>query len=262
VPQPSNVRAAELLAEARFQKLRLNQLPEEVRPSTPEEAYQVRELVVGKLLSHYGGKLIGYKIACTNASAQQYLHLDSPFYGSLLSATTFDSPAHLKASEFMMRVIEAEFAFRVGKDLPAAECSREQIADAMVGVVPGIEIVDSRYMSWTTVGAAALIADNACHGAWVKGPLVRNWRNIDLAAQQVQLMVNGKMVGTGTGAAVLGHPLNAVEWLVKKLASRGEGLKAGEYITTGVTTDTYLAEVGDRVRADFGPVGAVDLVFE
>jgi 2-keto-4-pentenoate hydratase len=112
------------------------------------------------------------------------------------------------------------------------------------------------------MGAAALIADNACHGAWVKGALLTNWRTIELASQRVQLLVNGNVASTGSGAAVLGHPLNALEWLVSKLASRGIGLKAGEYITTGVTTDTYLASAGDHVRADFGVVGAVELAFQ
>ncbi len=61
---------------------------------------------------------------------------------------------------------------------------------------------------------------------------------------------------------MLGHPLNALEWLVGKLGSHRLGLYAGDYITTGVTTDTYMAEAGDTVRAEFGPVGAVELVFE
>jgi 2-keto-4-pentenoate hydratase len=112
------------------------------------------------------------------------------------------------------------------------------------------------------MGAAALIADNACHGAWVKGALMKNWRDIDLAAQPVRLMVNGKTAGTGSGAAVLGHPLNAVEWLVNKLASHGLGLKAGQFVTTGVTTETYMAEAGDRVQADFGSIGSVELTLD
>ncbi len=260
--QQSNAAAAKLLAAARFEKTRLTELPAEVRPADTEEAYRIRELVVEEWLARMGGELIGYKIACTNASAQAYLNLNSPFYGNLLSAITYESPAHIKADDFYMRVIESEFAFRMGQDLPPGPHTREEIEAAIESVLPGLELVDSRYTSWTTMGAAALIADNACHGAWIKGPAVKNWRRIDLAAQQVQLMVNGKRVGIGSGAAVLGHPLNAVEWLVKKLASHGKGLKAGQFITTGVTTDTYMAEKGDRVRADFGPVGAVDIVFE
>lgn len=254
--------AARLLADARFRRSRLTEIPQQARPSSFEEAYGVRELVVEHWLAHYGGGVLGYKIACTNPSAQQYLNVDSPFYGNLLSELSFDSPARLQSADFFMRVIEAEFAFRIGRDLSPAPHTRNQIVDAVDGVLPGIEIVDSRYTSWTTMGASALIADNACHGAWVKGALIGNWRDINLASQPVQLMVNGNVTATGSGAAVLGHPLNALEWLVNKLASRGIGLKAGEYITTGVTTDTYMAGAGDRIQADFGPVGSVELTFE
>lgn len=131
---------------------------------------------------------------------------------------------------------------------------------AVEGVLPGIEVVDSRYDSWTTVGTPSLIADNACHAAWVPGPLVKNWREVDLAAQQVRLLINGDLKGEGSGAAVLGHPLNALTWLANELNTRGVGLQAGDYVTTGVTTDIYLAEAGDRVLADFGALGQVELM--
>jgi 2-keto-4-pentenoate hydratase len=253
---------AQLLAEVLIHRSRLTQLPADSHPKSIEEAYRVRECVVERWLAHYGGVVTGYKIACTNPSAQRYLNLDAPFYGNLYSALTYDSPARLNAGDFFMRVMEAEFAFLMARDLEPGPHTRDEIVDAVEGVLPGIEIVDSRYTSWTTAGAAALIADNACHGAWVKGELVRNWRGIDLATQPVQLLVNRKVVSTGSGAAVLGHPLNALEWLVNRLGSHGAGLKAGEYITTGVTTDTYMASAGDHVCADFGAVGAVELTFE
>jgi 2-keto-4-pentenoate hydratase len=51
-------------------------------------------------------------------------------------------------------------------------------------------------------------------------------------------------------------------WLATALSKADAGLKAGDYITTGVTTDVYLAERGDHVRADFGPVGSVEVTFE
>ena len=72
---------------------------------------------------------------------------------------------------------------------------------------------------------------------------------------------NGSVIRRGSGSAVLGHPLNALQWLVNALASHGLGLKAGQYVTTGVTSEIYLAEPGDRITADFGPVGTAELVF-
>jgi 2-keto-4-pentenoate hydratase len=75
--------AAQLLSDALIRRSRLTELPEASRPKTAEEAYAVRELVVERWLAHYGGKVSGYKIACTNRSAQRYLNLDGPFYGNL-----------------------------------------------------------------------------------------------------------------------------------------------------------------------------------
>ncbi len=254
---------SQVLLNAYVQRARLTELPPAARPATPQEAYQCQAHFVERLIEHKGGRAIGYKIACTNAIAQRFLNMPEPFYGRLLAASTFDSPARLAAGDFFMRVIESEFAFQFARDLPPAarplDC--EQIADALAGVLPGIEIVNSRFTSWTTVGAPSLIADNACHGAWVKGSLVTNWRHLDLAAQAVELSVNGSVVQRGSGSAVLGHPLNALEWLVHRLHAQGIGFKAGDYVTTGVTTDIYDAQAGDHLIADFGPVGAVELHF-
>ena len=257
------IKSAELLAQARITHKRLPELPAAIRPKTPGDAYVVQDGLVDLLLAHYGGSVIGYKIACTNVTAQRQLHVDGPFAGRLLSAFFFEHPARIDASQFFMRVVEAEFAFEMAHDLPptAAPRSREEIAAAVKGVIPGIEIVDSRFDDWTTIGAPSLIADNACNAAWVKGPLLTDWQAIDLATQAVRVTVNGNLLREGTGSNVLGHPLHALEWLVNSLSARGLGLKAGQFITTGVTTEVYMAERGDRIRADFGPVGSVDLTF-
>jgi 2-keto-4-pentenoate hydratase len=258
--QPSG---ADLLAQARINHRRLPELPDPIRPKNPGEAYVVQDDLIDRLLAHYGGSVIGYKIACTNVTAQRQLNVDAPFAGRLLSAFFFESPARVEADPFFMRVVEAEFAFEMARDLPptAAPRSRQEIAAAVKGVLPGIEIVDSRFDDWTTIGAPSLIADNACNAAWVKGRLFNDWQAIDLAAQAVRVTVNGKFLREGSGSNVLGHPLHALEWLVHSLSDRGLGLKAGQYVTTGVTTEVYMAERGDRITADFGPVGSVDLDF-
>ena len=242
---------------------RMPELPADARPATPEEAYRVQFNLIHRLRAHFGGDEIGYKIACTNEIAQRALHVDHPFFGHLLAATTHPSGARLDPAQFFMRVMEAEFAFHMARDLPPTSTprTREEVADAIAGVLPGIEIVDSHFDSWTTVGTPSLIADNACHAAWVKGELIKEWRSIDLAAQPVQLIINGELKDTGSGAAVLGHPLNALHWLSNALNDRGLGLQEGQYITTGVTTDIYLAGPGDHVKADFGIVGEVEVSF-
>jgi 2-keto-4-pentenoate hydratase len=252
---------ARQLADARIVRKRIAALPDALK--SPDEAYACQDELIAHYLDHYGGTLIGYKIACTNVTAQQQLHVNGPFRGHLLSRFCYASPAHLDTDDFFMRVVEAEFGFRMARDLPPGSKlrTRDEIVDAIEGVIPCIEIVDSRFDEWTTIGASSLIADNACNAAWIRGPLLADWRDLDLAAQAVRVTVNGRLEREGAGHNVLGHPLNAMEWLVNSLASRGVGLEAGQYITTGVTTVVYMGERGDSITADFGPVGQASVSF-
>jgi 2-keto-4-pentenoate hydratase len=255
--------AANLLRDARILYRRLPELPESTRPQTIDGAYDCQNEVISAWLAHYGGAVSGYKVACTNPIAQRQLGVDGPFFGRLLSPFVMESPATMDSGKFFMRVVEAEFGFRMGADLPPVSepRTREEVANAVEGVLPAIEIVDSRFDDWTAMGAVSLIADNACNGAWVRGPLLPEWRHMDLARQAVRVFVNGEVSREGNGAAVLGHPLNALQWLVNKLNSRGIAVHAGDYMTTGVVSEVYFAEPGDHVVADFGPAGKVEVRF-
>jgi 2-keto-4-pentenoate hydratase len=207
-----------------------------------------------------GAGFAGYKIACTSEIPQRQLGISEPFYGRLLNATVYDSPARLDPDQFFMRVIEPEFGFLMARDLEPGGHSHAEIAQAIAGVVPAIEIVDSRYDNWEIVGAHSLIIDNACHGAWVKGALSAAFGN--LADHEVRLSVNGSQVTSGVGSAVLGHPLNALAWLANALPKYGLGLRKGDWVTTGVVTGLFYAKAGDQIVADFGSLGTVEIAFQ
>src|SRR5690242_12991053 len=115
-----------MLAAARIDHKRIRELPAPIRPSTPAEAYRVQDQLVERLLAHYGGSFIGYKIACTNVIAQRQLKVDAPFAGRLLSAFFHESPARVDAGQFFMRVVEAEFAFEMSRDLPPTSAPRSR----------------------------------------------------------------------------------------------------------------------------------------
>ncbi|MGE4245788.1 MAG: hydratase, partial [Parvibaculaceae bacterium] len=91
------------------------------------------------------------------------------------------------------------------------------------------------------------------------GAPVRDWRGLDLKAVPVQLRVNSRAERNGTGANVLGDPLEAFVWLVNARARDGEGLKAGHVHNTGTATSLYWSKPGDAFEADFGPLGIVRL---
>ena len=255
--------AGEYLFALRRDQRVVAELPPEAKPLTQDESYRVQERLVEKMLSAAGGKVIGYKAAATNEVAQKQLQVGGPFLGRLLSASTHRSPAAVPSGNFTVRIVEAEFGFEIGTDVPNRDepYTRETIAEFVAAVIPAIEIVDHRFENWTAVGAESLIADNAIHGAWVEGEPIADWRGADLSVQAVTVSVNGQVIQSGSGAAVLGHPLNVVAWIANQLPRLGLQLRRGDKLTTGTTCPVYPANPGDRIVADFGRFGRVEVHF-
>lgn len=256
---------ADFFVNLRLTGRTVDTIPDDLRLPDLTSAYRAQELVVEQLQARYGGTVVGYKIACTSPLAQRMLKVNAPVYGQLISSRVFTSPVRLKASDFNVCGIEAEFAFEMAQDVPTS--STPYTADtisAFVGAIcPSIEIVDHRLGGWDRFDPFSLIADNAVHGAWVAGPHTRDWRAIDLATHEVRVIVNGDPRHQGRGENALGHPLNALAWLANELPKQGKMLKQGESVTTGVCTDVvYLAKASDTVQADFGVLGQVQISFD
>lgn len=241
----------------------VSDLPLPLRPQTLADAYAIQHRVVAALVAQAGGRCTGYKVACTNDIAQAALHIDRPVFGRLMSHSTSPSGTTLGADQFTHRVIEAEFAFRVAVDVEPVDGGHTPgtIAEHIDALIPSIEIVDYRFESWA-VGALRIVADNAIHGWWVHGEPVTDWRSHDLATSAVSVSHDGRLVTTGSGAAVLGHPLNVMAWLADELPRFGEKLRRGDVVTTGVATDVFEAGAGDSCVADFGAFGRVTVTFD
>jgi 2-keto-4-pentenoate hydratase len=253
--------AADFLFDLRQSQRTVAALPDGLVPRSIAEGYAVQEHLVHKLREQFGSHPIGYKIACTSELAQRALGVDGPFFGVMLSHSSHKSPATIQGSDFTVRCVEAEFGFEMAADVPAGPAyTADSIRDYIAAAIPSIEVVDHRYHDWKTVGAPSLLADNAIHGAWVFGEPFYGWRDIDFVKHPTLLTVNGTRTFVGSGAAVLGNPLTVVAWLANELPKFGRRLGKGDRVTTGITTDIYLAEPGDRLAADFGPIGRVDLM--
>lgn len=261
---PAVARAAAALIDARRHRQRLEALPEGCVPADEAAAYAIQMAYGEAMLALMGGgRRVGYKAGCTNKTAQAQLGLTAPFRGLLLSPFVLPSAAELSCDLGFMRMIEAEVAFHLGADLPprdrpyAAGDMRAAIALAM----PAIEVVDSRYVDWTTIGALHLIADNGSTGYWVHGAEVTDLTAIDFTNHPVIVTRNGTPAETGNTANVLGNPLNVLAWLANHLAAYDLPLRAGDLVTTGTTIAVNPAERGDEVVADFGPIGKVSVSF-
>jgi 2-keto-4-pentenoate hydratase len=238
----------------------IDALPGELRPESRAEAYAIQ----ARLEARSPSALFGWKIAATSRAGQAHIGVEGPLAGRLLAERAFADGARLRFGANRMRVVEPEFAFRFARDVPPRSRAYEvdEVLDAVAALHPAIEVPDSRYADFARVGAAQLIADDACAHEFVLGPEAdEGWRALDLARHVVRAAVAGKLEREGVGANALGDPRRALTWLVNELSGIGVTLLAGQFVTTGTCAVPLPIAPGDAVRADFGVLGAVGLRF-
>lgn len=232
----------------------LDGLPQELRPRDEAEGYRVQRALDGLL-----GTPVGWKIGATNKAAQQLLGVGGPFYGRLFEGFLVTAGGAAPALSASMRIAEAEFAFRLGRDLPAGQApfSRDDVLAVVSELIPAIELPDSRFADFRAGGAPQLIADDACARYVVLGAPCTSWDPDALADHPVTVLVNGAEAARGNGGNVLGNPCNALVWLANALAPAGFGLRAGDVVMSGSTALPNPIGAGDVVDADFGALGRV-----
>ena len=129
----------------------------------------------------------------------------------------------------------------------------DQARAAIDVVYPSLEIIETR--GPFTEQIALALADNAQQKTVILGtpaPLPA-----DLTTIEARVSINGQIVATGTGDAVLGNPLNSIVWLAAKLGAYGRTLKAGEIVMTGSFTRQFPITPGDRIETEFSGLGTV-----
>jgi 2-keto-4-pentenoate hydratase len=248
--------AARELGTARATGRRIRGLPASLQLQSLEQGYAVQR----RLIEQGNGKVAGWKLACTSRELQERYKVSEPYFGPLFDAVVFSSGLSISAADYEPCGVECEFAFLLGEDISAVQkqMSLEAIGGAVRAVRPAIEIVSSRFVEWKDLGAATVVADVAGNGGLVVGSEFRSWRELDLVNHAASLIVNGREVGTGTGAAVLENPLNGLAWLVNS-DHRWFDLKAGDLVTTGSVTGLKFVGQGSRVVGEFGRLGQVEI---
>ena len=249
--------AARLLLEARARRTALADFPEACRPHSIDDGYAVQ----AALERLDGRPLAGWKIGATSERIQRQLGLDGPFPGRIFVPSLLKSPARISRRDFIAVALEPEFAFRLGRDLPAraSPYARAETDAAVASLHPACELVDTRLAAGFKSPAPCLVADNGCNAALVEGAAVADWHALDLARQKVSFTLNGQKLAEGSGADVLGHPLAALAWLANDLSRRGLGLKAGQIVTTGTCCGFHPLQAGDVALADYGALGKVEV---
>ena len=254
--------AVALYVAARHRRQRIAVLPDACRPASLDEAYAVQAALSERLGATHGA-VCGRKIGCTTPVMQRYLEIAHPCAGTLYENRTYAAPATVAYADHWRPGVECEIAVRLGQALPTAEApfGRAAVADAVEACMAAIEIVDDRYEDFRALDTPTLIADDFFSAGAVLGPPVSAWRDVDLAAAGGTMAINGKSVGAGTGADVMGHPFEALTWLANHAAASGRPLQTGDVVLTGSVVETKWVEPGDTVRVAIEGLGEASVTF-
>lgn len=245
-------RAADLLLAARRDRRPLAAFPEDARPHTLEEAWAVQDRVVAAL-----GGPGGWKVGAADATSE-------PGVAPLPASGMHVGTTRLVASAFNFVGIEAEIAFRFGRDLPRREApwTKSEVLAAVESVHPAIEVVDSRLAGWRERPGIEQAADLGNHGAFVLGPATALKPDIDQTKVTARVLVDRNLRVEKTGGNTAVDVQRLLVWLANHCAARGTPIRAGDVVTSGSCTGLEIVGAPCSVTAELDGLGKVSLIVE
>lgn len=245
--------AISALLEARRGHTPLTALPEGARPGSVADAYAIQDGVTQAL-----GPVGAWKIGAKSPA-------DLPLSAPIQQADVLADGVQVPRNRFNIVIIEAEVAFRFGRDLPApATSSGAPYDDAAVlaaieSAHPAIEIVDTRFADIDRLDPFSKLADFQMNGALVVGPAVRDWQALDLKGITASVTIDGVQAIEKTGANPAGDPRWLALWAANNLIARGQPIRAGQVVTTGSYIGMLPAPQGGEIVATLSGVGSVSV---
>lgn len=211
-----------------------------------EDAYRIQAAALARRVNA-GARPVGHKVGVTSRAMQQQMGVDEPDSGVLLDDMVLPSRSDLLRDELMSPRVEAEIAFRLGRDLPGPDVDVETARRAVSSVFLALEVIDTRFTDWQ-IGLADSVADNASCARVFMGAMVSLDPGWDLGAEQLVVCVDGIAVASGEGRAVLGDPFNPLVWLARRLTSLGTSLRAGDLVLAGAVHASIPLSAGTAVH--------------
>jgi 2-oxo-3-hexenedioate decarboxylase len=166
----------------------------------------------------------------------------------------------IKIDELIHPKVEAEIAFVTKTALKGPSIHIGDVLRATDFIIPAVEVIDSRYKDFK-FDLKSVIADNSSSCRFITGGRMARLEDVDLKNLGVVMEINGEIVATGAGAAVLGHPAASVAMLANMLGERGEEIPAGTFIMTGGITAAVTVNKGDSINIRYQGLGSITAKF-
>ena len=229
-----------------------------IGPDDVAAAYRVQSTLIARRLRG-GAVRVGRKIGLTSPAVQAQLGVDQPDFGVLLDDMAVPDHGTVPLGRLLQPKVEGEIAFRLSADL-VGDFDSAAVRAAVASAHAAIEIVDSRVAGWD-IRIADTVADNASSGMFVISEHAVALDDVEPIDVEMTLEVNGVPASSGNGAACLGDPLLALEWLARTAVEFDDPLRAGELVLSGALGPMVVVSAGDRVDVQISGLGAVGVTF-
>ena len=214
-----------------------------------------------KALEPIAGAPVGYKVGLTSKAVQERFGVDHPLRGVLLERMLLENCSVVPARFAAVPIAEADLIVRV-KDAGVNQAQTpEEVLEHLDAVIPFIELPDLMLKQGEPLTGATITAINVGARLGVLGRPIPVEATPEfaqaLAGMQVYVAVDNTLAMKVPGKAILGHPLNAVIWLARDLARRGEALKPGDLVSLGSLGKPLRPQAGQTlwVSYNFGRWG-------
>jgi 2-keto-4-pentenoate hydratase len=224
-----------------------------------EDAYAIQSHNIERRVGT-GRVIRGRKVGLTAKPVQDMFGVREPDFGVLLDDMFVEDGDEVSLDTLLQPRVEAEMAFLIGRDLAGPGVTTSNALAAIAGVLPSIEIVDSRIADWK-IKLIDTVADNASSAKLVIGGKLTRITDFDLRLGGMVITRNGAVIDSGAGAAALGNPARCVAWLANKLAAFDACLHRDDIVIPGALHRMVPAGPGDVFRAEFAYLGAVTVRF-
>jgi 2-keto-4-pentenoate hydratase len=226
---------------------------------TLADAECARERFVAQLRAHkdYGGRVVGYKAALTNAAIQKRFGASAPVRGVLLSRMlTMETALPVYGDYGARPVFEADLLVEVGDDAINDARTPLEALKALSRVQPFIELADLVVAEGEPLNAAVITAINAGARGGYFGPgiAVEPTQAFADALRDMRVVMtdgDGNELANAPGAAIMDHPLNAVLWLIEDVRKGGGRLQVGDKLSLGAFSAPMAPKPAMRVTVRY-----------
>ncbi|GAA3935451.1 4-oxalocrotonate decarboxylase [Microbacterium soli] len=209
------------------------------------DAYRVQHALLARRTAR-GERIVGLKLGFTSRAKAVQMGVHELILGTLTDRMRIPDGGVFDPAAGIHPRIEPEVAYRMDRD------------GRITAVAPALEIIDSRYADFR-FDLGDVVADNTSACAFVVG----EWRSRaeagPLGNRAVRLEIDGRIVQTGSTAAICGDPARARGAAERLAGAHGFGSNAGGILLAGAATEAVPVPARGVIEATVAGLGRVSV---